>query len=289
MLYHDVNNYVKRCDIYLASKVVWHKPYGDLQSLPVPTHYWKDLSIDFVMSLPISTDWKKDSYDSIFIIVDWLTKMVYYKLVKITIDAPSLAKVIIDMIIKYHGFLDSIITNQGLLFISKFWSLLCYFFSIKQRLSITFYPQTDSQTKKQNSTIEAYLWAFVNFEQNNWARFFSMVEFAYNNAKNASIGHMPFELNCRYHPQVFYKEDLDSRSKLKTAKKLSFELWNLIAICQQNLYHAQKFQKQAHNKRVKPWSYAPGNKVWLNSKHLKIKRNCKLEAKFLVFFDYYTQ
>ena len=78
-LRHDVEAYVKGCDVCLASKAVRHKPYGDLQSLPVPTHRWKDLSMDFVTGLPISTDWKGDSYDSILVIIDWLTKMVHYK------------------------------------------------------------------------------------------------------------------------------------------------------------------------------------------------------------------
>ena len=54
-----------------------------------------------------------------------------------------------------------------------------------------------------------------------------------------------------------------------------------MAVCQQNLYHAQKLQKRAHDKGVKPQSYAPGDKVWLSSKHLRTKRNRKLEAKFL--------
>ena len=67
-----------------------------------------------------------------------------------------------------------------------------------------------------------------------------MAEFAYNNAKNANTGHTFFELNCKYHPRVFYKEDLDPRSKSKITKKLSSELRNLIAVCQQNLHHAQE-------------------------------------------------
>ena len=54
-----------------------------------------------------------------------------------------------------------------------------------------------------------------------------------------------------------------------------------MTVCQQNLHHAQELQKRAHDKGVKPRSYAPGDKVWLSSKHLKTKRNCKLEAKFL--------
>ena len=129
--------------------------------------------------------------------------------------------------------------------------------------------------------MEAYLWAFVKFEQNDWARRLFMAEFTYNNAKNASTDHTLFGLNSGYHPWVFYEEDLDPRSKSKTVEELSSELQNLIVVCQQNLYHAQKLQKQAHDKEVKPRSYALGDKVWLNSKYLKTKRNRKLKAKFL--------
>ena len=53
--------------------------------------------MDFMTGLPISIDWKKNSYKSILVIVDRLTKMVHYKLVKITINALGLAKVIIDV------------------------------------------------------------------------------------------------------------------------------------------------------------------------------------------------
>ena len=164
MLYRDVEDYVRGYNICLALKAVRHKPYGDLQSLPVPTHHWKDLSMDFVTGLPISTDWKGDSYNSILVIVNWLTKMVHYKPVKITIDALDLAEVIIDVVLRYHGLLDSIVTNRGSLFTSKFWLLLCYLLSIKRRLSIAFHLQTNGQNERQNSTIEVYLWAFVNFE-----------------------------------------------------------------------------------------------------------------------------
>ena len=132
--------------------------------MPVPTYCWKDYLMDFVTGLPILTDWKRDSYDSILVIINRLTKIVHYKPVKVTINAPSLAEIIINIVMKHHGLRDSIITNWGSLFTSKFWSLLCYFLNIKQRLPFAFYPQTDGQTKRQNSIMEAYLWAFINFE-----------------------------------------------------------------------------------------------------------------------------
>ena len=130
-LRHDVDDYVKGCDVCLASKAVRHKPYGDLQFLPVPTHCWKDLSMDFVTGLLILRDKKGDSYDSIFVIVDWLTKMVYYKPVEITINAPGLAEVIINVVVRHHSLPDLIITNRGSFFTSKFWLSLCYFLGIK--------------------------------------------------------------------------------------------------------------------------------------------------------------
>ena len=206
--------------------------------------------------------------------------MVHYKQVKITLNAPGLAVIIIDVVIRHHGLPDSIVTNRGSLFTSKFWSLLCYFLGIKRRLSTAFHPQTDGQTERQNSTMEAYLQAFVNFEQNDWARLLPMAEFAYNNAKNWSTSHTPFELNCGYDPCVSFEEDTNPRSQSKSADELSAELRDLMTVCRENLHHAQELQKRAHDKGVKPRSYAPGDKVWLNSKYIKTKRNRKLEAKF---------
>ena len=181
------------------------------------------------MGLPQSVDWRGDGYDSILVIVDRLTKMVHYKCLQTTITAPALAEVILNVVVQYHGLANSIVSDRGLIFMSKFWSSLCYFLSIKQRLSITFYLQTDGQTEQQNSTIEAYLRAFVNYKKDNWARLLPMAEFAYNNMKHASIEYTPFKLNYGYHLRISYKEDVDPRSRSKAADELTKELRNLMA------------------------------------------------------------
>ena len=79
-----------------------------------------------------------------------------------------------------------------------------------------------------------------------------MAEFTYNNPKNASTGHTPFELNFDYHPRVFFEDECDTRSRSSLVKGLVIELRELMNICRQNLLHAQNLQKQAHNKGVKP-------------------------------------
>ena len=189
------------------------------------------------------------------------------------------------MVIRHHDLPDTIVTDKGLLFTLKFWSLLSYFLGIKRRLLTAFHSQTDDQTKWQNSTMEAYFRVFDNFEQNDWARLLPMAEFAYNNAKNASTGHTPFELNCGCHPWMSYKKDVNPRSQSKSADELLTKLRDLMIVCRENLYHAQKFQKRANDKGVKPRSYVPSKKVWLNSKYIKTKHNRKLETKFFGLFQ----
>ena len=236
--------------------------------------------MDFITRLPVSTNWKGETYDSILVIVDKFTKMVHYKPVKVTIDAPGLAEVIIDGVVRQHGLPNSIISDRGSVFNSKFWSLVCYFLGIKQRLSTVFHPKTNGQTERQNNSIKAYLRVFVSYKQNDWARLLPIAEFAYNNAKNISTNYTPFELNCSFHLRVSYEKDVDLRSRSKTADQLATELQTLMSVCRENLQHAQELQKCYHDKHAKPKSYAPGDKVWLNSKYIKTKRNCKLEFKF---------
>ncbi len=187
--------------------------------------------------------------------------MVSYKPVKVTIDVPSLAEVIIKVVVHQHGVPESIAIDQDSLLISKFWFWLCYFLGIKKKLSTTFHPQTNGQTKRQNNNIEAYLRIFVNWEQDDLVRLLPMAEFTENNTQNASIGHNLFKLNCNYHLRVSFKEDVVSCSKSRSTNKLVEELRELMKVCYQNLLYTQELKKRAHDKGVKSRSYALDKKV----------------------------
>ncbi len=76
--------------------------------------------MDFVTGLPISTNWKGETYDSILVIVNQVTKMVHYKLVKVTIDVPDLVEAIIKAVVQYYGLPDSIVSDCDSVFTSKF-------------------------------------------------------------------------------------------------------------------------------------------------------------------------
>ena len=103
--------------------------------------------MDVVTGLLSLVNWKSNSYNSILVIVNWLTKMVYYEPIKVTIDTLRLAIVILDVVIQNQDLLDSIITDRSLFFTSKFWSSLYYFLNIKHKLLTAFHLQMDGQTK----------------------------------------------------------------------------------------------------------------------------------------------
>ncbi len=83
--------------------------------------------------------------------------------------------------------------------------------------------------------MEAYLQAFVNFEQDDWAKLLPMAEFAYNNAENASTGHTLFELNCGYHSRASYEEDVNPCSQSKSADELAIKVKELMIVYRKNL------------------------------------------------------
>lgn len=87
--------------------------------------------------------------------------------------------------------------------------------------------------------MKTYLHVSVNWEQNNWTKLLPMAEFAYNNTKNTSIGHMSFKLNCGYHFYIFFEDEINPCLRSHSANKLAKELKDLILIYQQNLLYAQ--------------------------------------------------
>lgn len=174
-----------------------------------------------------------------------------------------------------HDFIDS---GCGSVFTFQFWSLWCYFLDINQRLFLDFNLKIDSQTERWNNSIKPYLGAFVNYKQVDLVKLLPILKFTYNNTKYASIRNMPFKPNCRYHPLIFFWEDIYFSSRPKVAIMLTEDLTNIVVVYQKKLANAQKLQKWTSNKATKPRSYVLGEKVWLNSKYIKIICHQQLKA-----------
>jgi hypothetical protein len=148
--------------------------------------------MDFVVGLPPAKIRRGEVVDAVLVIVDRLSKLAIYAPCKGNIDASGLADLIEDVLLTKYGVPESIVSDRGSLFTSKFWTALMRRWPSRRRLSTAFHPQSDGQTERQNQTMEAYLRCFINFDQDDWPYWLTWAEFAYNGQDHASLKCSPF-------------------------------------------------------------------------------------------------
>jgi len=129
--------------------------------------------MDFITDLP-----KSEGNDAILIVIDRLTKMAHFLPCTKEIDARQFSELFMKEIFRLHGLPKDIITDRGSIFTSDLWKETTKQLGIERRLSTAFHPQTDGQTERTNSTLEQYLHAYVNYQQDNWKELLPMAEFA---------------------------------------------------------------------------------------------------------------
>jgi hypothetical protein len=105
----DIAEYVTQCDTCQRVKVEHQRPAGLLQPLEVPMWKWDDISMDFIVGLPRT----QKGNDSIWVIVDRLTKVAHFLLVKDNYNVSRLAELYVENILKLHGAPRSIVSDRG--------------------------------------------------------------------------------------------------------------------------------------------------------------------------------
>ena len=145
--------------------------------------------MDFVVGLPKTMG----KYDSIWVIVDRLTKSAHFILVKVTYNAEKLAKLYISEIVRLHGVPLSIISDRGTQFTSMFWRTLHAKLGTRLDLSTAFHPQTDGQSERTIQVLEDMLRECVIEFGGHWENFLPLAEFSYNNSYHSSMDMAPFE------------------------------------------------------------------------------------------------
>ena len=113
----SIEEFVAKCPNCQEVKAEHQKSGGLLQEIQVPTWKWEDINLYFVVGFP-RTLWK---YDSIWVILDRLTKSSYFIPVNSTYSAEDYASIFIDEIVCRHGIPLSIISDRGEKFSSRFW------------------------------------------------------------------------------------------------------------------------------------------------------------------------
>ncbi len=213
-MYEEIHEYVTSCLKCQANKSSNMLPSELLQSLPIPSRAWEQVTMDLITQLPRC----KSGNDAIIVFVDKLTKMVHYVACKTKITAPQIAHIFYNEIIRLHGVPKSIVSDRDVRFTSMFWKTLWKLMGTKLAMSTAYHPQTDGQTERVNRTLEGMLRAFVNYEQDDWDTYLDSAEIAYNNIVQISSGFSHY-LNYRFHPSF----PLSSISNGETSENPSAE------------------------------------------------------------------
>ncbi|GAU35508.1 hypothetical protein TSUD_155390 [Trifolium subterraneum] len=185
----EIAEFVSRCIVCQQIKIEHQKPAGPLQPLEIPKWKWEHIAMDFVTGLPRN----QKGEDSIWVIIDRLTKSAHFIAVKSTYKASQYAEIFLEEIVKLHGVPLSIVSDRDPTFTSHFWRAFQKAMGTQLRMSTSNHPQTDGQSERTIQTLENMLRACVLEDGGNWSKHLHLIEFAYNNSYHASIGMAPYE------------------------------------------------------------------------------------------------
>jgi hypothetical protein len=135
----EIAKYVSECDIYQRVKASHLKIAGILQPLSIPSWKWEDISMDFIIGLPNTSQ----RHDSIWVIVDRLTKTAHFLPVHTIYNVKRYAEIYLDQIVRLHGVPKTIISDHGAQFIAQFCEQLQHALGTKLIRSSAYHPQTD--------------------------------------------------------------------------------------------------------------------------------------------------
>jgi hypothetical protein len=139
----EIVEYVAICDSCQRIKAEHQRLAGLLQ---IPQCKWDEIGMVFIVGLPRT----RTGYDSIWVVVDHLTKAAHFIPVKTTYNNAVLAELYMARIVCLHGVPKKIVSDRGTQFTSHFLQQLHEALGTHLKFSSAYHPQTDGQTERTN-------------------------------------------------------------------------------------------------------------------------------------------
>jgi hypothetical protein len=204
----------------------------------VPEWKWEEIAIDFIVGLPRT----QSGYDSIWVIVDRLTKVAHFIPIKTTYSGSQLTELYMSRIVCLHGVPKKIVSNRGTHFTLKFRERLQETLDTQLRFCSAYHSQTEGQTKRVNQILEDMLRACALQYGRSWDKSLSYAEFSCNDSYQESLKMAPFEMlyGRRCQTPLFCSE---ARERKVFGPDIFQEAKKKVCIVRENLQVAQSRQK----------------------------------------------
>ncbi|GJZ10580.1 putative reverse transcriptase domain-containing protein [Tanacetum coccineum] len=254
----NITTYVSKC-LTCAKVMAKHQRPSRLLVQPnIPQWKWDNITMDFVTKLPKSSQ----SYDTIWVIVDRLTKSAIFVPMRETDPLEKLARMYLKEVVTRHGIPVLIIYDCDPRFVSNFWKSLQRALGTNLDMSTAYHPQTDRQSERTIQTLEDMLRACAIDFGKGWVNHLPLIEFSYNNSYHASIKAAPFEAlygrKCR--SPVCWAEV--GQVQL-TGPEIVQETTEKIIQIKQRMQVASDRKKSYADLKRKPMDFQVGDKVML--------------------------
>ncbi|WVZ71149.1 hypothetical protein U9M48_019769, partial [Paspalum notatum var. saurae] len=237
---------MKRAVAEYRVKAEHQRPAGLLQPLKVLEWKWEEITMDFIVGLP--------RYNSIWVVVDRLTKVAHFIPVNTTYSGAKLAELYISRIVCLHGVPKRIISDRGSQFTSRFWEQLHDSLDIKLRFSTAYHSQIDGQTERTNQILEDMLRVCAIQYGTSWDKCLPYAKFFYNNSYQANLKKSPFEAlygkRCR--TPLFWNQ---TGEKQVFGPDIIQDAEQQLRIVQENLRVVQSRQRSYANVRRRDLSF----------------------------------
>ncbi|GKF73802.1 reverse transcriptase domain-containing protein, partial [Tanacetum coccineum] len=184
-----IAEYVGKCLTCSRVKSECQNPSGLLVQPKIAIWKWERITMDFITKLPKTSN----RHDTIWFIVDRLTKFAHFIPTRETDSMETLRRLYIKEIVSRHGVPISIISDCDSHFTSKFWQSLQSGLGTQLDMSTADHPETDGQSERTIQTLKDMLRACVIDFGKGWEKHLPLVELFYNNIYHASIKATPFE------------------------------------------------------------------------------------------------
>ncbi|GJW20954.1 ty3-gypsy retrotransposon protein [Tanacetum coccineum] len=140
---------------------------GKLPLLPTPTSVSsnianKPLAIKWILPAERHERLNKGLWFSVvLVVVDMFSKYAHFATLPTSFNAPKVAEVFVEAVVKHHGIPKTIVSDRDPIFVSKFWTQLFKLSGTQLNHNTAYHPQTDGQTEVVNRGLEQYLRTMV--------------------------------------------------------------------------------------------------------------------------------
>lgn len=278
-MFSDIQHWIRSCADCSMRKTPRNRHKAPLMPIPVEGAFDR-LAVDCLG--PLTTSAQGNRYVVVF--CDAFTRWSEAFPVP-SIDAPTIARLLVDEILCRHGAPRTLLLDRGSNFLSVLIKEVCKLINTRKINTSSYHPQSDGMVERFNNTLAESISMFVSSNQKDWDLFIPSILFAYRVSPCVSTGDSPFYLlygrEPRLPPDVSLLPQADvSTSIAEHRSRIVRQLETAHSIAQRNVQRAQQLMKFQYDKNAKETTFQLGQRVWVYTPKTKKGLSKKLLHKW---------